>query len=172
MDTSNYVSQWSKKYGTDPRCKESLEWIIKHSFHLQRDIKTYKPDEFYKYMLTFTIDPSKVDISCDSDKKVWIEYVDTYIHNLLFKNKTIYRAYYSREHDESNVHWHAIVHCHAAFDHKMLNYYKKTYGLVDVSRSKQLEDENSIKYLGKESEITHIKGEMLKSKTHKNSTEK
>lgn len=120
-----------------------------HFLH-QKRVKVIQSE--YKYLITFTLNPSKVDLK-DSDLKSKIE---AYIVGIL-KVPENHRFYYSREHDNTNTHWHCIVHRKTPFVQDKLRYYKKQYGNVDISRSKDLTDEHSVKYLGKESIINYVK---------------
>lgn len=166
MTQINYFDEFMKKYQADwdtPKSMsdEALDWWARHIVQINMDIhkseymkkSTAKamPDE-YKYMITFTLDPKKVDMR-DESKKVIIE---DYIVGLL-KVPENHRFYYSREHEDTNTHWHTIIHRKTPFKQDKLAYYKKKYGNFDVSRSKILTDDSSIKYLGKESEIITIK---------------
>lgn len=141
---------------------EMIEFVLAHGPRIWQDMKSsayfstkkgekVKPSE-YKYLITFTLNPSKVDLK-DSKIKSKIE---NYIVGLL-KVPENHRFYYSREHDTTNTHWHCIVHRKTPFVQDKLRYYKKQYGNIDISRSKNLSDEDSVKYLGKESVINYIK---------------
>lgn len=164
MSFQNTVSQWQEKFGSDPQSRESLDWIISHSSQLARDMKTYTPNKFYKYMLTFTMDPNKKSGYRVTSRNEQIMFLEGYIFNLIKNSSNVYRAYMAMEHKDTNCHWHVIIHTKKALNYSMLRYYKKTYGMVDVSRSVEISDENSIKYLGKENIVEHIKGEKLNIK--------
>lgn len=160
----NCFDEFVKKYpgfvdGNEKITAEALGYWIVNVVNINRDIHTseylkekYKKPKEYKYMLTFTLDPKKVNLS---DRAVKSK-IEDYIVNLL-KTSENDRFYYSREHDDSNTHWHVIVHRKVPLRQDKLTYYKKKYGNVDVSRSKDLSDKNSFAYLGKESAIVTIK---------------
>lgn len=158
MSINNYFDYWYEHYYHDTS-DEALDFVATHGYSIWRDMPTsrhsvkikIKPSE-YKYLITFTLDPKKVEIT-DRLKKSKIE---DYIVGLL-KTSDNNRFYYAREHDDSNTHWHCIIHRTKPMRQDVLAYYKKKYGMVDVSRSKDLSDEHSIKYLGKESKIVTVK---------------
>jgi len=141
---------------------EMLDFVILHGKKIWRDLDSsiyfshkkggkVKPSE-YKYLITFTLDPKKVDLKNAAVKSK----IEEYIIGIL-KVPENHRFYYSREHNDTNTHWHCIVHRKTPFVQDKLRYYKKQYGNVDVSRSHDLSDEHSVKYLGKESTINYIK---------------
>lgn len=141
---------------------EALNYWIQHIVQINVDFlksdylkdkkrKKEKPSE-YKYMITFTLDPKKVDLTSSEQKNT----IERYIVNLL-KCTDNFRFYYVREHEFTNTHWHAIVHRKIPFTQDKLAYYKRKFGNVQVNRSKELDDEFSLKYLGKENEIIYIK---------------
>lgn len=153
----NKYQEWiekSKEYNQDFRHPEMLDFTIKNMPEILRDFKLWEPEKHYKYMLTFTLDPKKFNFSTltvDDYKND----VEDYICNLMRKPETK-KCYYVREHDQTNCHWHVVVHRTSPIRSDYLSYYKKKFGSVDVSRSKYLEDTHSIKYLSKESEIVQI----------------
>lgn len=110
-------------------------------------------------MVTFTVDPKKHPDLNQMDK---IKQIEKYIVKVCAPLAG--RAYFAREHDNSNVHWHVIIHRNTRLPYEKFGHYKRVYGNVDISRSHQLDDQNSINYLGKESEIQIIKGQKLKNK--------
>lgn len=120
-----------------------------------RDVKSYEPEKVYKYMLTFTIDPNKVKMNDAEWRLINIDKVETYICNLMRKPETT-KCYYVCEHKTTNCHFHVILYRKSALKSDYLSYYKKTFGHVDVSRSRDLTDTHSEKYLSKESEIIQI----------------
>lgn len=140
-----------KENNFDHRAPDLVAFTTENMQKIVHDIKYWEPEKEYKYMLTFTLDPSKVNLK-DNDKK---DKIEKYISNLIRGPDTI-KAYMAREHNDSNTHWHVIVHRRKALKSDYLSYYKKTYGRVDTSRSKNLEDTHSMKYLTKESEIIQI----------------
>lgn len=158
MSINNYFDYWYENYYND-NSDEALDFVAKYGYQIWRDMSTsrhtvkikVKPSE-YKYLITFTLDPKKVDLSNVKTK----DKIEKYIVNLL-KTTDNFRFYYVREHDDTNTHWHCIVHRTLPMKQDVLAYYKKKYGNIDVSRSKRLADEDSMKYLGKESKIVTIK---------------
>lgn len=135
-----------------------LHYFMQNQKEILQDAKTCKIRTEHKYMITFTIDPKK---HTNLNELNFQDKVEKYIVKILTPLSD--RLYYSKEHKDSNVHWHVCVHRKKAFPYEKLAHYKKTYGHVDVSRSRVIEnDENTIKYLGKESQIVTIKGETVK----------
>jgi len=133
------------------RDNEYIDWITQFMSKIVRDAKLWEPEKTYKYMLTFTLDPNKVDLK-DTEKK---DKIEKYIENLIRRPEAT-KAYYVREHNETNTHWHVVVHRSSALKSDYLTYYKKNFGNVHTSRSKSLDDNHSIKYLSKENEIIII----------------
>lgn len=161
MSSENYFDLFVKLESTVGK-EELLDFVEKHGSRIWADWKSshhflhqksekVKPSE-YKYLITFTLDPKKVDLK-DSKLK---DKIEDYIVGLL-KTPENHRFYYSREHETTNTHWHVVVHRKTPFVQDKIRYYKKQYGNVDVSRSKDLTDEHSVKYLGKEATIKIIK---------------
>lgn len=158
MSKINYFDYWYENYYLR-KDDEAIDYVLKHGMDIWIDMSKskhnvkikIKPSE-YKYMVTFTLDPKKVDIK---DRQLLLK-IESYIVNLL-KTTDNFRFYYAREHDDTNPHWHCIVHRTLPLKQDVLAYYKKKYGLVDVSRSRNLSDEHSLEYLGKESKIVTVK---------------
>lgn len=128
------------------RHPEVLDYVIKHGFDIIKDARNYTPDMEYKYMITFTV---------RSELRHMHNTIEEYILNLL--KPMCFKLYYSKEHVKTNVHWHCVIHMTSRIVHSKFRYYKQKYGFVDISRSKDLSDENSIKYISKESEVIHVK---------------
>lgn len=150
----NKFQEWlekSKEFQQDYRNPELLDFTIKNMEAIIKDYKDWDPPKTYKYMLTFTLDPKKHDLTNEEFKNR----VELYIVNLIRKPE-VTKAYYTREHNNTNPHWHVIVHRSSALKSDYLSYYRKNFGLVDISKSKKLEDTQSIEYLSKESEIVQI----------------
>lgn len=134
------------------RSRQCTEYIMHNYLKIYEDALTMKPMKDYIYMLTFTVDPQKVPNMSDNAVQQKIE---DYIVKVL-RNKTA-TAWIVKEHKDSNVHWHCAIQTDGPFDQKHINYYRKTYGHVDVSRTRTETLENSLKYMKKESEPTKIK---------------
>lgn len=152
----NYYDEFMKLSRT---CTESelISFVLAHGERIVKDAlssKTVREADLkeYKYMITFTLDPKKVDLKSAED----VQKVEDYIVKLL-KCSANFRFYYAKEHADSNPHWHVVIHRYKPFPQSEVSYYKKKYGMVDISRSKILIDEASMKYLGKESNIVTIK---------------
>lgn len=149
----NKYAEWLnmlEEENNDVRNPDVLRFFISNMKEIVHDVKSYTPSKKYKYMLTFTIDPKKHEVTSDLKDKIEI-----YICNLMRKPETT-KCYYVREHDKTNCHWHVILYRKSAIKSDYLSYYKKTFGHVDISRSKDLSDTHSEKYLSKESEIIQI----------------
>lgn len=143
----NYYSEYLKKldeYG-NIRVPEFFKWYMDNMEQIIKDARYYSPPHIYKYMVTFTIDPKKHD-PADS---ILQDRIEEYIVGLF--NKDLFdKFYYVKEHATSNCHWHCVVYTGKALKYDRLTYYKSKYGHVDVSRSHELEDEHTMKYLTKE----------------------
>lgn len=149
---SNYYEQFLQKMEFYKTCThpDMYEWYISNMHYIIRDYKSYKPPMIYKYMLTFTLDPKKGPHDLDK--------MEQYIVGLL-TNKENEKIYYVCEHRLTNCHWHAVIYRKSVFKHDSIRYYKQKFGHVDVSRSHDLSDEHTQKYLSKEldSKIIHLK---------------
>lgn len=133
------------EYGT-VRKPEFFQWYIKNLDNILRDAQHYKPKKEYKYMLTFTIDPKKHN---PTEGLVQAS-IEKYIIKLLKDSKNS-KFYFAKEHANSNCHWHCVIHRDTIFRQDIVRYYKQKYGHVDISRSHDLSDEHTEKYLSKES---------------------
>lgn len=131
-------------------CKENCERI-------SRDQAFFTfPQPELKYMYTFTIDPKLIDAST-------IEVQDTiekYIVNMISRIDNVTRSYYVKEHPDSNVHWHFIIHSKGFVKQDHLKTYRRKYGRVDCSKSVSKTDEFSVKYMKKEGVIKLCKGKL------------
>lgn len=143
----NYYGEFLKKfelYG-NIRVPEFYEWFVCNMEQIHRDAKHYIPPRIYKYMVTFTIDPKRHEPT----DALLQERIEEYIVGLF--NKDLYdKFYFVKEHATSNCHWHCVVYTSKALKYDRLTYYKTKYGNVDVSRSHELNDEHTMKYLSKE----------------------
>lgn len=109
-----------------------------------------------KYMFTFTIDPKKVDASTSAVQ----DKIEKYIVDLIKRVPNVTRSYYVREHEQSNLHWHFIVHSEGFVPKYTFKYYTKLYGLVLSSKSVTQIDDFSVKYMTKEGILKLCKGKM------------
>lgn len=119
----------------------------------RQQLKEKRNNRIVKYMLTFTIDPKLHENQNDEGFQ---NYVENYITKIIFDKCEI--IYLSKEHKDSNVHWHVIIHCKGFFDQRHIQYYIKKYGKVKVSRSYKSEEDERKDYLEKEDDIKIIKG--------------
>lgn len=150
----NYYVEFLEKLsenGEDIRSPEMLDFTVRYMKQIIRDARYWEPVKEYKYMITFTLDPKKVDLS----DEVLKDHIEKYIVKLLSKPEVL-KFYYTREHNSTNTHWHCVVHRTSAMRSDYLTYYKKHYGAVNVSRSRDLSDTHSEQYLSKESKIIKI----------------
>lgn len=134
------------KYNQNERHPNIIKFLVAHGDTIMKDYKNWKPKKVYKYMLTFTIDPKKVQ--GQNDTKVQ-DSIELYISKLL-KDSKYEKVYYVKEHADSNCHWHAVIYSNNRFKQQDIAYYKKKYGNVDISRSHDISDEHTMKYLSKE----------------------
>lgn len=147
-----------EEHGGDIRNPIPLDFYIKHQKDILNDAKNAKFPGEYKYMITFTVDPKKHP---NMNSAEFQTRVSDYIIKLLKPLSD--RFYFVQEHSDTNVHWHCVIHRATRFPFVKLQYYKKVYGSVDVSKSRDvLNDQNSINYLKKEGKIINIKGPDLK----------
>lgn len=152
----NYYEQYLRITETYPNPRDPIviDWLIKNMQNVLRDYEHYKPKQIYKYMITFTIDPKKVN---DMNTPSRQDQIESYIVRL-FKDARFSRVYYVKEHASTNCHWHVVCYLMNCFKQDHVRYYKKIYGNVDISRSHDLSDEHTQKYLSKDptSEIKQI----------------
>lgn len=144
-------TQWQKLEQEKPRSDELAQLIIQHGLELLEYIKTIKPKKTYRYMITFTIDPKKIDAS-STDTQARIE---AYIIKQTSKHSDT--AYIAKEHPTSNVHWHVVLTRPKKLKYNEFNYYKSHYGNIDISLSKTESIEDGLKYISKESKPIQIK---------------
>lgn len=131
---------------------EVLEFVKKHGDYLTRDAKAYyKTHKEYFYLITFTIDPKKHDVN----DVIFQDHTEEYIIKVC-KNAKGQNIHISKEHADSNCHWHVSLKTTKPIKYSKFRHYKLTIGNVDISRSKQDSQENSINYISKESMPTKI----------------
>jgi len=98
------------------------------------------------------VDP-KLHVQTDPEVQ---DEIEMYIQKLM--NQPYYdKVYYVKEHADSNCHWHVVVYLNQVFKQDHVRYYRKKYGNVDISRSKDLSDEHTQKYLSKDPDCQIIK---------------
>lgn len=156
---SNYYSQYLDllmECDNNIRDDRLVDFTLKHGFEIWEDYRKYKPRKEYKYMLTFTLDDSKVTVP----RETYLRKIEAYIVRLLDKPEN-FRFYYSNEHRSTNCHWHVIIHRYERLKSDKLTYYRKNYGFVHQSKSFILEDQPSVDYLGKENQILTVRGPEL-----------
>jgi hypothetical protein len=135
---------------TDP---EFFSWYIDNITDINKAAVKYKPPELYRYMITFTIDPKKVLNQNDPEIQ---DIIEKYIVKLISAQADV-KAYYVKEHPESNVHWHTVIVRNSAIKSRsFIKNYVKKYGNVDISKSFAENDSNSVKYLSKDSNPIYI----------------
>ncbi len=142
------------------------EWYIERPSHLyyQKFLSRYNFSELmscmkrlkkkfasktFQYLITFSVDPEKVDVK---DKKK-LKKIKMYIISR-FKRPAI-RAIRADiveeggEGTEKQVHWHVALHARTWFLKKSLKYYEEIYGFTDISKSTDNNYDNRLNYINK-----------------------
>lgn len=90
----------------------------------------------YNYMITFTMDPKKVDIN-DKDK---VDKIEKFIVSQMNRQGLgIINAEYVREggdSDHKHIHWHVNIISNKFLRKRYFKTYTKNYGNIDISTSK------------------------------------
>lgn len=114
-----------------------------------RLVKQIKGEKtYYRYMLTFTLDPKKNQFTDSFFTKV-----ESYIVKQLHRKPLgIIKAYLIREggDNDKHVHWHSAVLTDKPLKADRFNYYKKLYGNLDLSRTKAQNLEETLNYMSKQ----------------------
>lgn len=127
---------------------ELATFMLKNQEALFRHLKDLK---VYRYMVTFTVNPSLVDPTNEGMQQKIEDYIIKQV------NKHSHEAYIAKEHATTNCHWHVVLLRHKKFKYNEFNYYKKSYGNIDISLSKTESIEDGIKYISKETVPKRIK---------------
>lgn len=99
----------------------------------------------YRYLVTFTLDPSKGPHALDEVEKYIIKQLGR-------KPLQIVEAHLAREGGSGNthVHWHVALCTLKCLKVDRFNYYRKLFGGVDISKTKAQSLEEGINYISKE----------------------
>lgn len=124
------------------------KFMIKNQEELFKYLKNLKT---YRYMVTFTLNPKLVDVKNSQVQQVIEDYIIKQV------NKHSDTAYITREHAESNCHWHVVLLRQRKFKYNEFNFYKRKYGNIDISLSKTESIEDGLKYISKENIPRRIK---------------
>lgn len=110
----------------------------------------------YMYMVTFTLDPSKVAY----DDLKMIGKVEKYIHKILTSKSLshIKDCKISYEIGKSdNPHWHVYANCDKCLKKDRFKVYIAKYGNVDISKSRTSNSESIDTYLSKQNPFLILK---------------
>lgn len=112
-------------------------------------------NKVYTYMLTFTIDPKKHDVNDIKLHDIIEEYVVAFA-----RKRNASRADFVKEGtDEAHLHthWHLGLELKKYIDFSnFLKFYRKTYGICDITRSWSNRYENVMDYINKSNPSTEL----------------
>lgn len=130
-----------------PKWIQTLENAVK-------DQKKLNKETIYRYMITFTLDPSKwPEISPERESMV----DDLVKQQGLRTGLGIKKYSYVKEHHANGrPHWHAFISTTKSLKRDRFNHYITRYGNIDISKSKAQTDANVLNYMSKEGDIKHV----------------
>lgn len=114
----------------------------------ERDLKSYR------YMITFTLDPSKYpDVT-----ETILHSVEEFIEGQGRRQglSIIHYAYVRESHQNGRPHWHASIITTKPLKKDRFNYYIKKYGNIDLSKSKSTNKWEALDYLSKSGTVKTI----------------
>lgn len=104
----------------------------------------------YIYLVTFTIDPQ---LNADMDKDELEEAIQTYVDSQVDRQVSLGITYYaySKEHTKAGqAHWHCVIKTTKPLKKDRFAYYVKSYGNIDISRTKGTTHLEALEYISKE----------------------
>lgn len=122
--------------------------------------KRKKAEKTHRYLVTFTFDPKKLP-AAESDYPDFFDIAEQYIENLAFSRQysathwAVVREHHAPPRDKI-CHFHVSVVSSKILKKSFFRYYVKTYGNIDISKSRVNTTEFAINYMQKENEPTLI----------------
>lgn len=104
----------------------------------------------YIYLVTFTIDP-KLNTDMDADELE--EAIETYVESQVDRQVSLGITYYaySKEYTKAGqAHWHAVLKTTKPLAKNRFAYYGKSYGNIDISRTKSTTHLEALEYISKD----------------------
>lgn len=141
------------------QCKEDSEiesitdLIMKYGISFPRYIKQYvdeyeNEDKSYTYMITFTINEKKYDVKSKDLHNEIEEYIIGFGEQRKPQRCDLVKE--GTDEDHKNTHWHLGLKTKKYIDFSnFLKFYRKKYGIVDVSKSWSNDYNNILIYINK-----------------------
>lgn len=147
----NFINAWMSM--TDQQRLHLSEDQIKY-FSNENFLKRLKDKingsqkKLYTYLITFTLDLNKNDLS---DKL--ISDVTKYIKDQAKRAvlKILYYAFNQEVTKAGTAHWHAVVVTEKSLSKNRFQYYTQKYGYIDISRTKVTTHHEALNYISKDS---------------------
>lgn len=158
---ADFVNNGHMDEATDYYLNEIIRNNQSHTFHQNFKRVTAKINRELRkpciYMLTFTLDPKKVDVKDMYE----IQHIEQYITKFISTTKQLELTSFDivREgSDMENVHthWHVCITNKGYIDKKIFNTYIRKYGHIDVSLNKTNNYDSVITYMSKTNKVISV----------------
>ena len=103
---------------------------------------------FHTYLVTFTIDPKKVDNPKKQQKEIYKNICKQFERPPLHVSKA--QIVTEGDGEKKHIHFHVAVQTRIPLKKDRFHYYQKKYGLIDISKSKTGSYEEVLNYISKE----------------------
>jgi len=130
--------------------KQQLKYFTDETFLKmlrKRIIATSK--KTYNYLVTFTLNPA---FNTDIESSELEDIVTVFIEKQAERKPLAltYFAYVKEYTKAGNAHWHAVVTTTKPLAKNRFQYYTKTYGNIDISKTKVTTTQEALNYISKE----------------------
>ncbi len=127
--------------------------VVRHSktlpMYMKILVREYEQtNKVYTYMLTFTIDPSKYDV----ENKELHDIIEAYVIDFGERRNPLKCDVVKEKSDKhhKHTHWHLGLETKKYIDFSnFLKFYRKTYGIVDITKSWSNDYKNVLIYINK-----------------------
>lgn len=149
---NEFISKWMKMSADERQnlTPEENRYFLDDQF-LRKLRAKIKDDEIkkYIYLVTFTLDPEKnKDLPKEELEEVVTNLVEAQATRIPLK--ITYYAYSKEYTKAGQAHWHAVVQTKKPLPKNRFAYYQRSYGNIDISRTKTTTTLEALDYISKD----------------------
>lgn len=148
---NQFVTEWMKmtKKEREGLTPKQLRYFLDQDFLKILKEKIILKDKCYRYLLTFTLSPK---LNIDEDPKDLEEIVEAFIEDQSKRGALCitYFAYAKEYTKAGQAHWHVAIETSKCLKKNRFQYYTKTYGNLDISKTKGTSIQEALNYISKD----------------------
>ncbi|AXH78885.1 MAG: Rep catalytic domain protein [Circular genetic element sp.] len=155
---NQFLDEWMTMTSEERKhlSKQQLKYFINEDFCKMLKRRLTDTSKKYRYLLTFTINPSfNTDVDKEDLEFIINEFVEAQASRSALGIK--YFAYSKEYTKAGQAHWHCAIETSKCLKKDRFNYYIKTYGNIDLSKTKGTTIQEALNYISKDCVPTVLK---------------